>query len=330
MYHPTTRALAVLELLQTHRRLSGAELAQRIGVDRRTLRRYIVTLEELGIPIAAERGRNGAYMLIAGYKLPPMMFSEDEALALSIGLVAARGLGLTEAATAVESAQAKLERVMPLALKQRVRALGETVALDLVRAGTGANNAALMTLSEAAQARRRVYLQYRSAQGADSARDFDAYGVAYRSGSWYAVGMCHLRGGLRSFRLDRVIDVRVLDATFARPSDFDALAHLAASLSMLPRAIPVEVLLHTDLATALKHVHGSIGVLAPQAEGVLLRSQEDDLDWYARQLARLPFAFAVRKPRTLRTAVRKCAERLLRQTASPVRKVTLRKGARAT
>ena len=77
MYRPTTRALAVLELLQTHRRMSGSELARRLQVDVRTLRRYIVMLEELGIPIAAERGRHGAYMLVAGYKLPPMMFSED-------------------------------------------------------------------------------------------------------------------------------------------------------------------------------------------------------------------------------------------------------------
>ena len=94
MRSPTTRVLAVLELLQTHRRLSGTELAQRLNVDGRTLRRYIGRLEELGIPVMAERGRYGNYSLVAGYKLPPMMFSDDEALALSVGLVAARSLGL--------------------------------------------------------------------------------------------------------------------------------------------------------------------------------------------------------------------------------------------
>src|SRR5581483_3851463 len=223
MYHPTTRALAVLELLQTHRRLNGAELARRLEVDPRTLRRYIVALEELGIPIATERGRNGAYMLVAGYKVPPLMFSEDEALAVSLGLIAARGLGLSEAATAVESAQAKLERVLPKALQQRVRALGETVALDLMRAGSTANNAALLTLSAAAQARERVHLRYRSAQGEESTRDFDTWGVAFRGGSWYAVGMCHLRGGLRSFRLDRVCEIAPRAITFERPTEFDAL-----------------------------------------------------------------------------------------------------------
>ena len=97
MYHPTTRVLAVLELLQTHGRMSGSELAARLGVDGRTLRRYISRLEDLGIPIAVEHGRHGGYRLVAGYKLPPLMFTDEEALALSVGLLAARGLGLAGA-----------------------------------------------------------------------------------------------------------------------------------------------------------------------------------------------------------------------------------------
>src|SRR5512138_274480 len=86
MYHPTTRVLTVLELLQSHRRLTGLELAQKLEVNVRTLRRYITMLQELGIPILAERGRYGAYELVAGFKLPPMMFTNEEAVALAIGL----------------------------------------------------------------------------------------------------------------------------------------------------------------------------------------------------------------------------------------------------
>src|SRR6476469_1942186 len=130
MHHPTTRVLALLELLQTHGRLSGAELALRLGVDRRTLRRYVGKLEDIGIPITAERGRAGGYALMPGFKLPPMMCTEDETLALSLGLLAARGLGLAEAAPAVASAQAKLERIMPDRLRHRVRAVDETVKLE--------------------------------------------------------------------------------------------------------------------------------------------------------------------------------------------------------
>src|SRR3954471_14435310 len=162
MYHPTTRVLAVLELLQTHGRMSGAEMSARLNVDVRTLRRYIVTLEEIGIPIVTERGRHGGYALIAGFKLPPMMFTDDEALALSVGLLAARSLGFAEAAPAVASAQAKLERIMPANLKRRVRAVDETARLDMVRAVAPADNDALVTLSSAALAQQRVYMHYRT------------------------------------------------------------------------------------------------------------------------------------------------------------------------
>src|SRR6188508_3624933 len=121
MARPTARVLAVLELLQTHRRMTGAQLASRLAVDGRTVRRYVALLQDIGIPLTAERGRHGAYLLVAGFKLPPMMFTDDEALALSVGLLAARGLGLGESTPAVASAQAKLERVMPQNLKRRVR-----------------------------------------------------------------------------------------------------------------------------------------------------------------------------------------------------------------
>ncbi|SFH71278.1 transcriptional regulator [Collimonas sp. OK307] len=313
MYHPTTRVLAVLELLQTHGRMSGAEMAARLEIDGRTLRRYIVTLEEMGIPITTDRGRHGGYALIAGFKLPPMMFTDDEALALSIGLLAARSLGLAEAAPAVASAQAKLERIMPANLKRRVSAVDETVKLDLSQAISPADNAALVALSAAAQNRQRVHLHYRSASGDDSERDFDAYGLAYRGGRWYVVGMCHLRKDLRSFRLDRIGEVQLLETSFTRPADFDALDHLAFSVATIPRAFAIEVLLKTDLKSAREQLFDAIGIFAQTEDGVLVRSQADDLDWFARELARMPFAFEIHSPPELRDAVRVCAQRLLAQ-----------------
>lgn len=313
MARPTARVLAVLELLQTHRRMTGSELAARLEVDGRTVRRYVALLQEIGIPLTAERGRDGAYMLVAGFKLPPMMFTDDEALALSVGLVAARGLGLASAATAASSAQAKLERVMPDALKRRARAVDETVTLELSRPTAPADNAALATLTAAAQVRDRVRLRYRPREGAVTERAFDAYGLAYRRGRWYAVGWCHLRHGMRSFRLDRVESATRLPVSFERPERFDALAHLTTSIARLPRAHAAEVLLETDLATARRELFPVAGVLEPVAGGVVLHAQADDLDWLARELARLPFAFAVAKPRALRTAVAGLARRLARQ-----------------
>jgi predicted DNA-binding transcriptional regulator YafY len=311
VYHPTTRLLAVLELLQAGGQTSGSELARRLGVNGRTLRRYISRLEELGIPIAVEHGRYGGYRLVPGYKLPPLMFTDEEALALSVGLLAARGLGLAEAAPGVVSAQAKLERVMPAELRRRMHATNETVALDLPRRTAQASSGILATLTTAAQSRRRVHLSYRSALAAASEREFDPYGVAYRSGWWYVVGHCHLRKGLRSFRVDRIRSVRATDARFDRPADFDALGHLTFSVATLRRAFAAEVLLKTDLKTARRQLFEAIGVFEPVAEGVLLFAQTDDLAWFARQLARVSFPFEIRRPAELRSVMQELARRLL-------------------
>lgn len=312
MSRPTTRLLTVLELLQTHGRMPGSELARRLEVDQRTVRRYITMLEDLGVPVTAERGRDGAYLLVSGFKLPPMMFTDDEALALSVGLIAARGLGLAGAVPSVASAQAKLERVMPASVKRRVRAIDETVALDLHQPTTPRDNTALTILSAAAQRQQRVHLVYISAPSEHTERDFDPYAVAYRGGRWYVVGMCHLRRGLRSFRLDRVAQLWPLEMSFERPLGFDALSYLTRSLATLPRAFTIEVLLMTDLSTARRSLFAAAGVLESTDGGVLLRSQADDLGWFARELSRLPFAFKIRTPASLRKEVCAHATRLLR------------------
>ncbi len=313
MTHSATRVLAVLELLQTHGSMSGTALAQRLDVDGRTVRRYIANLEEMGIPITSERGRDGGYALVPGFKMPPLMFSADEALALSVGLLAARGLGLAEAAPAVASAQAKLERIMPESLRQRLRAIDETVQLDVSNGRAAHDNAPLVALSAAAKKRQRVRLQYCSAKNSDSVREFDPYGLVYRSGAWYVAGMCHLRHGVRTFRLDRVQDVTPLAQYFGRPEGFDSLSHLTHAIATLPRAHAVEVLLKTDLHTARAHLRDVIGLLEQQEKGVLIRNQSQDLDWFARQLAALPFGFTVLHPPALIDVVRELAARLCRQ-----------------
>ena len=300
----------MLELLQAHGQLSGRELATRLGVDRRTLRRYVARLEELGIPIAAEHGRHGGYTLVPGFKLPPLMFTDEEALALSVGLLAARALGLADGAPGVAGAQAKLERVMPARLRGRVRAADESIALDLPRRPAAPDGAALAVLTTAAQQRRRVAIDYLSAQAARSTRELDPYGLAYRAGCWYVVGHCHLRRGLRSFRVDRIRGARLMEQPFERPPGFDALAHLTLALATLPRAHAVEVLLKCDLASARRAVFPALGVLEPVAGGVLLRAQADELAAFARELARLPFAFEIRHPPALRQALRAHARRL--------------------
>ena len=131
MSHPTTRVLAMLELLQARRQLSGAELAAGLGVDQRTVRRYALRLADLGIPVTAERGRYGGYRLLPGYRLPPLMLTDDEAAAVVIGLLAAERLG--QPVVGITTALAKIQRVLPAALSERVAALRQTLGFDPVQ-----------------------------------------------------------------------------------------------------------------------------------------------------------------------------------------------------
>ncbi|MDQ8021491.1 MAG: YafY family protein [Moraxellaceae bacterium] len=319
MARPTTRVLALLELLQTHRQISGTELAQRLEVDVRTLRRYVATLEELGIPITTQRGRFGGYSLVPGFRVPPLMFTQDETLAVALGLLAARRLGMEQAAPAIEGAHAKLERVMPPALRKRLRALAEHATLTQpaepsthARAQPAGRDADLVALALAIQSQQRVRMVYSDDAGAASTRDIDPYGLVFRRGHWYVSGHCHLRNGLRSFRLDRLRDVTPLPHSFLRPGDFDAAAHLDHSIATLPRPIALRVLLHTDAAQAVAELGTQIGLLLPHDEGILLEARTESLTWFARQLARLPFAFTVLEPASLREAVRAHAQGLLR------------------
>jgi len=213
---------------------------------------------------------------------------------------------------ALASARAKLERVFPAKLKSRLRAVDESVALEFTRPATVIDQQVLGLLCGATQERHRVRMAYQSQKEEQTEREFDPYGLVYRAGRWYIVGWCHLRRGLRSFRLDRVVSASSSAVTFERPADFDALAYLKQSITMIPRAHSVEVLLETDLASAQKHLVPYVGTLEWTGDGVLLRAQADNLDWIARELARLPFDFAVKSPAALRGAVARTAQRLSR------------------
>jgi predicted DNA-binding transcriptional regulator YafY len=257
----------------------------------------------MGVPIDAQRGRDGGYALRPGHKLPPMMFTADEALALAVGLHAAGELGLAGITPAIASTQAKLERVLPATLRRRLADVAQTVAIEGPRPFAAGSTAALLGLSAAARAQQRVHLRYRSADGRETERDVDVFGLAYRGGAWYAVGHCHLRRELRAFRLDRVLEVEALPRSFGRPEGFDVLAHLAQSIAMLPRAHAVEVQLATTLSAAQGVVFAELGTLTESGRGVRLSGQADDLAWFARELARLPFEFRIVKPAALRRAL---------------------------
>ena len=308
---PTTRLLSMLELLQTRGRIGGPELARRLEVGERTVRRYAATLQEIGVPVEGERGRYGAYSLKRGYKMPPMMFTDEEALGLALGLLAARTLGLVGVAPAVEGALAKLERVMPEVLRGRVQNLQETVSIAIAWPTIPADSETLLTLAAAVGERRRVRLRYRSGWAGESERVVDLYGVMQREGYWYAAGHCHLRGSMRLFRLDRVLEAEKLDDTFARPAGLDSPGAVLSAVASTPGdEWLVEVLLETSAEDARWQLP-SVGLALEQAEGgTLLRCSTWSLDWIARVLAGLDCSFIVRRPEELREALERRAEKI--------------------
>ena len=308
MRRPTARVLTVLEILQA-RKMTGRELARRLEVDGRTVRRYVATLQEMGIPVEGERGRYGAYSLKRGYKMPPMLFTDEEAMGLALGLLAARGLGLAGAAPAIEGVLAKLERVMPEALRDRVRSLEDAVSVAGPR--TAARSEALLTLAGAAGERRMVRMRYRSGRSEETERAVDPYGVLHLDGYWYAVGHCHLRGGLRLFRVDRVLGAEMLEETFARPSGFDSPEAALRALANTPReAWSVKVLLETEAEDARRQLP-PMGIDLEQTQGgTLLRCPTRNLGWMARVLAGLDCPFVVRQPDELREALERRAREI--------------------
>ncbi|HEU5101855.1 MAG TPA: YafY family protein [Roseiflexaceae bacterium] len=310
MYHPTTRVLTVLELLQAHESISGPQLAARLEVNIRTVRHYITLLQDIGIPIEADRGRQGGYRLRPGFKLPPLMFTEDEALALTLGLLAARRMGLAAAAPAVEGALAKVERVMPATLRARMEAVQETLVFDVAPPYATPASATLLAFSVATQQRRRLRMRYRAMGDVETERAFDSYGVVHYSGRWFAVGYCHLRKDLRTFRLDRVLHAEIGDALFERPEAFDSLAFVVTSFARAPGDWQIEVLLETTIEQARERVPAATAMLEQAEDGVLLRCHVDNLDWATRFLAGLGLRMRVRRPAELRDTLRRLAEEL--------------------
>src|SRR5262245_9989611 len=178
MSRPATRVLALLELLQERGLVPGAELARRLEVDQRTVRRYAQHLLDMGIPVEGERGRHGGYRLRPGYKLPPLMLSDGEAAAVVLGLVAAGQLGLTTAEPALDGALAKVLRVLPGALRDRVRALEATLAFTRTPHTPAAPpTAAALALAEAIGLGRRVRVRYGDRRGERSERELAPYGL---------------------------------------------------------------------------------------------------------------------------------------------------------
>jgi predicted DNA-binding transcriptional regulator YafY len=311
MYSPTTRLLTVLELLESRRQMSGPEIARRLEVDERTVRRYITMLQDMGIPVEAKRGAHGAYRLRRGHRLPPLMFTNAEAIALTLGLLAIRDGHFPVDVAAVEGALAKTERVLPEQPLQQARSLQEAITFYAPARAFAPRSDVVLALSNAVQQRRRVHLRYRSWGAEESERDFDPYGVVFNEGYWHTAGYCHLRHDLRTFRVDRIITLDPREESFERPDDFDALDHVLRSVAFVSGAAQVEVFLETTMEQAEQAIPPIMGTLEPTDGGVIFRRGASQLEWVAHILVTLDFPVHVRQPAELRDLLRQIAGRAL-------------------
>lgn len=306
---PTSRLLRLLELLQARPLTTGREIADELGIDRRTVRRYITTLQELGIPVEGERGVGGGYRVRPGFRLPPLMLDDEEAAAVVLGLLAAGRVGL--ASDGVEGALAKIHRVLPDAVRRRVEALESTLGFTAPAASEPVAGDAALVLAEAIRRRRRIRIGYRSFAGEESGRELSPYGLVVHAGRWYLAAYDHGRDDLRTFRVDRISEPSLTgEPAVAAPDGFDPVAHVTSSLARVPWPWEAEVLLDLPLEEAQQRVPPTLAELVDEDGATLLRMRVASLDWLAGLLAGLGCGFTIRRPDELRASVRALAERL--------------------
>ena len=232
-----TRLITLIMLLQRQPNQQASDLASQLGVSVRTVQRYIAMLDEMGIPVYAERGPYGGYSLVRGYRMPPLVFTPEEAVAVCLGTSLVREMWGQLYEDAAQGALAKLDNVLPDEQRHEVSLARRTlVATHLHRADGDVVTPWLERLRHAVRQQRTVRLVYRGrGQPGPLERRVDPYALVHRWGWWYVVGHCHLRNAVRSFRVDRVIDLTLLDGVFERPASFDVQAYLAAEPHIQPK-----------------------------------------------------------------------------------------------
>lgn len=314
---PTARVLALLDILQSGQTRTVGELARRLGVDERTVRRYVAHLIDLQIPVRSVRGRHGGYGLAPGFRLPPLMFTDDEAVAVLLGLLAVRRLAPSVTSTqSTESASAKVRRVLPEVLGRRLDALIE--ASDFTAQPSQPYIAAempaelLLLLAEAAGARRPVAMDYTDRNGRHTDRVVHPYGLVVHSGRWYLVAADSSDAKVRNFRLDRIAAPAMLSGTFEVPAVFNAGAHVVTGLADTPWQHEVTVRVQASAEELHRQLPTGLAVVTPsdQPGWVQMKLRAERLHWVAELLSGLGHPFVVQQPAALRDEMRALARRL--------------------
>ncbi|MFD4276175.1 transcriptional regulator [Streptomyces cyaneofuscatus] len=321
------RLLKLLSLLQTPREWPGGELAERLDVSPRTVRRDIDRLRELGYPVEASRGSLGGYRLVAGAAMPPLVLDDEEAVAIAVGLRAGAGHAIEGVDEASVRALAKLEQVLPSRLRHRVSAL-QNATVPLTR-GDGAtiDPQTLTTLASAATGQEALRFSYRSGDGTQTKRQVEPYRLVSTGRRWYLVAYDLLRADWRTFRVDRVSEPFATGARFAaRPLPMeggeggagDAARYFARSMAGRQPELRLDVRFRAPAEFVAARLPPTLGVPEPESgpdgeDGCRLRSSStDSLEWAALRLALVDCEFAVQGPPQLVAYLESLGARLTR------------------
>jgi predicted DNA-binding transcriptional regulator YafY len=282
MGNVATRLISIIFTLQSKPSVKAAELAEELGVSERTIHRYMGMLDELGIPIYSERGPYGGFSLVKGYKLPPLIFTAEEATVLYLGANLIKEVWGKSYRDAACSATAKLDNVLPDELLQEVsRAQEALVVTGLHRFDYSPWEHFLHDLRRCIEDRRRVRLVYHALSRQETTeREVDPYALVHQWGVWYLIGHCHLRGEMRTFRVDRTQALTPLEVTFVRPADFSVTEYMARSFQPLEPVYEIEVRFDPSVVPFVREEHADWQHLTENPDGsVSVTFMSSELDW---------------------------------------------------
>jgi len=314
MSDTSSRLLSLLSLLQARRDWPGHELADRLEVSGRTIRRDIERLRQLGYPVEALTGPAGGYRLRAGTAMPPLLLDDEEAIAIAVGLRTAAGASVTGIEETAVRALVKLEQVLPAHLRRRVRALG-SVTSTLPVSGPTVDPQHLTVIATACRDSECVRFGYRSRVHTNSRREVDPHSLVNHGRRWYLVAWDRHRNDWRTFRLDRVAKPVSTGVRFVphRLPAKDAAAYVKQSIAGAPNRFEAIVTLHAPAGSLTSRVTAHWGALEPiDAHTCTYRTGDDDLRWLAWRIAMLGVDFEVHEPPELIEHLRALASRLAR------------------
>ncbi|NHC47651.1 helix-turn-helix transcriptional regulator [Motilibacter aurantiacus] len=311
----SARTLRLLSLLQSRRHWPGDDLADRLGVSIRTLRRDIERLRELGYPVQAQRGVDGGYALAPGAALPPLVLDDDEAVALAVGLSAAAATGVDGLAEPSVRALAKVVPVMPTRLRRRVDALRTVTVRGSWAAesppGSGVDPAVLAVVALACRDAERLAFGYASANGARSEREVEPFRLVPLGRRWYLVAWDPARSDWRVFQLDRLSAPRTTGGRFAprRLPAADAAEFVRERVSGGAERYEVEAVVDAPAEAVRRRFRWWLSVEDLGEGRCRVRLDVDDLTWAAVALGLVGAGFEVLRPPELRGALRDMAAR---------------------